>query len=401
MPWNKTDPVNERMKFVVELQKGDLSMVAACRQFGISRKTGYKILERHAELGLEGLRDQPRAPRSHPNQVSLAVETAILRLRKAHPTWGSKKLLAVLDRKEPEAAWPARSTVDAILKRAGVVTPRAPHRRRQPSGPPAVVANAPNDVWSIDFKGWFRLGNGVRCDPLTVNDVFSRASLVCQAMFGPKLEDVQRRLESAFWSFGLPLMMLSDNGPPFGSTGLGRLSRLGVWLLRLGVQPVLIEPGRPDQNGRHERFHETLKAETASPPRFNGGAQQASFTGFQVEYNEERPHEALGMKVPAELYDYSPRQMPVRLPEFEYPTTFEVRRVRPDGTMKWSGTTVFVGEAMARENVGIELVDDEVWHLHLGSMRLGVVHARSRTVIPTPFVVPAASVTHVPGHENP
>jgi transposase InsO family protein len=242
-------------------------MVEACRRFGISRKTGYKIVARHAALGMAGLVDASRAPKTHPNQCSPEVEGAVLRVRKAHPTWGSKKILATLDRERPDEQWPARSPIDAILKRAGVVEPRVIRQRRQPSAPPFVEPAAPNDVWSIDYKGWFRVGDGTRCDPLTINDAFSRASIVCQAMVAPKLGDVQRRLALTCAAFGLPNFMLSDSGPPFGSKGLGRLSRLGVWLVRIGVAPVLIEPGRPDQNESAQRFHETLKAETASPPR--------------------------------------------------------------------------------------------------------------------------------------
>ena len=382
MPWHQTDPVNERVKFVAAAQSGRFTMTELCEQFGISRKTGYKLIDRYDADGPEGLRDRSRAPRTHPNQTSCELEAAILRVRKAHPTWGSKKILAILERMSDLDDLPARSTVDAVLKRAGVVTPRHSRTRRQPSAPPVVEALAPNDVWSIDYKGWFKVGDGTRCDPLTVNDSFSRASLECRALVSPKLEDVRYRLEVMFWRLGLPQFVLSDNGPPFGSSGLGRLSRLGVWLLRLGVQPIFIEPGRPDQNGRHERFHETLKAETATPPRSSIRAQQDAFNRFRAHYNEERPHEALGMRVPAELYSPSPRRMPIRLPEHEYPESFEPRRIRRDGTMKWSGGYVFVGEAMAHETVGVEPVDNGRWQVHLGPMRLGVLHERSRTVVP-------------------
>ena len=194
-----------------------------------------------------------------------------------------------------------------------------------------------NDVWSIDYKGWFRLGDGTRCDPLTVNDVYSRASLECRALVSPKLKDVQARLDRVFRDIGLPRAMLSDNGPPFGSQGIRGLSRLGVWLLKLEVQPVFIQPGHPEQNGRHERFHETLKAETANPPQMSLRAQQGAFDRFTACYNEERPHESLDMRTPADLYRPSPRSMPTRLPEFEYSELFEVRRVRIDGTIKWEG----------------------------------------------------------------
>ena len=194
----------------------------------------------------------------------------------------------------------------------------------------------------------------------------------------------------------MPKFMLSDSGPPFGSTGLGRLSRLGVWLVRLGVVPVLIEPARPDQNGRHERFHETLKAEAASPPSSSIRTQQAAFDRFQQIYNEERPHEALGMKTPAEVHELSPRAMPTDPPPHVYGDGFEARAVRPDGAMKWAGSHVFVGEAFAGEVVGLHRVDDGRWHLHLGPLRLGILHERSRTIVPLETVV-----THVPGHGAP
>ena len=360
MPWHQTDIVNERLKFVAAYQRSACTMTKVCAAFGISRKTGYKILRRYEEQGPEALRDRSRAPHRHPNQTPADVEAAVLRVRKAHPTWGSKKILAILERDWLADELPVRSTVDAILKRAGVVRPRKRRSRRQPSGPPIVEANQPNDVWSIDYKGWFRVGDGTRCDPLTVNDVFSRASLECRAMVSPKLEDVQFRLEGLFWELGLPDFMLSDNGPPFGSRGLGGLSRLGVWLLRLGIQPVFIQPGHPEQNGRHERFHETLKAETATPPRATIRSQQAAFTRFRSTYNEERPHEALDMRPPADLYAESERPMRSTLPEHEYPDDFEVRRVRRDGSIKWRRGYVFVGEAMAGELVGVEDLEGPV-----------------------------------------
>jgi putative transposase len=382
MPWHQSDVVNERLKFIAAHQRRGLSMTELCREFGISRKTGYKILNRYKEEGASALADRSRAPNQHPNQTPADVEAAILRVRKTYPTWGSKKILAVLEREWVADDLPARSTVDAILKRAGVVVARKRRFRRRHSGPPIVDAAQPNDVWSIDYKGWFRVGDGTRCDPLTVNDVFSRASLECKAMVGPKLENVRARLERLFWELGLPDSMLSDNGPPFGSRGLGGLSRLGVWLLRLGIQPVFIEPGHPEQNGRHERFHETLKAETAMPPRASIRAQQSAFDRFRVIYNEERPHEALDMATPAEFYTASARPMISILPDHEYSDGFEIRRVRRDGSMKWKQGYVFIGEALAGELIGVELVDDGHWLIHLGPMQIGVLHERSRTVLP-------------------
>ncbi|MCB9880767.1 MAG: transposase [Planctomycetes bacterium] len=368
-------------------------MTEACRKYGISRKTGYKILKRHAQLGMQGMLDASRAPKSHPNQTPEHMEAAILRVRRAHPTWGSKKILAVLDREQSIQGLPARSTVDAILKRAGLVTPRGRRRRRQPASKPRIAVVQPNDAWSIDYKGWFRVGDGTRCDPLTVQDMHSRASLVCDALVAPKAIDVRYRLVIAFRSFGLPSCMLSDGGPPFGSTGLGRLSTLSVWLVRQGVIPILIEPGRPDQNGRHERFHETLKQETALPPRRSIRAQQRAFDEFQRVYNCDRPHEALAMKTPAEVYELSAREFVDRPPPHSYPDGFEPRSVRTDGMIKWGGKFVFVGEAFRGEVIGLREAGDGLWSVHLGPLWLGNLHERSRTIVPL-----ENGVTYVPGH---
>ena len=389
MPWLKTEAVDERLKFVAAMLKGGCTVAELCAAFGISRKTGYKIMARYASEGPSGLRDRRRAPLTHPNQTSPEIEAAVLRVRKAHPRWGSKKILVVLEREAPTLRLPARSTVEAIMNRAGVVRPRRRRGRPKVAKPaPAVDANAPNDVWSADYKGWFRLGDKTRCDPLTINDVYSRYSLRCQALNSPKLEDVREVFKSAFLEYGLPLAMLTDNGPPFGSSGLGGLTRLSVWLLRLGVMPVFIQPGKPQQNGRHERFHGTLGKETATPPKSTRPAQQRAFTLFQAEYNHERPHEALEMRTPAEVYAPSPRQMPRKLPEHEYPEDFAVRHVRSNGLIKWRGSLLFVGEAMRGESIGLRAIDEGLWHVYLGKLRLGALHERSRTVVPlVPSVV--------------
>jgi len=382
MPWHQTDPVNERLKFVADAQRGRMSMTELCEQYGISRKTGYKLLSRYEAEGASGLHDRSRARHEHPNKTPSDVEAAILRVRGKHPTWGSKKILAVLGREKPDVVLPARSTVDDLLKRAGLVEPRTKRERRHEHAPPVVECFAPNDVWSIDYKGWFLVGDGTRCDPLTVNDGFSRRSLECRALVKPKTADVQHRLTLAFQKHGLPSAMLSDNGPPFGSTGIAGLSRLSVWLVRLGVKPILIEPGRPDQNGRHERFHETLKAETASPPRSSIRAQQAAFDRFQDCYNDERPHEALDMRTPSEIYRPSKRELPSTPGDHVYADDFEVRRVRHDGSIKWKHREVFVGSALEGELVGLDAVDECNWSVHLGPLEIGYLHDRARVVLP-------------------
>ena len=358
-------------------------MTDLCAAFSISRKTGYKYLSRYREAGSAGLVDRSRAPREHPNRTDPEVVRKILQQRQDHGTWGAKKILARLSKDEPTLALPARSTADAILKRAGLVEPRRRRRRATPSEKPLVEADSPNSVWGMDFKGHFRVGDGQRCDPLTVTDIFSRLSLECRAMSLPKLEDVQDRFVSVFREYGLPNAILSDNGPPFGSTGIGGLTRLNVWFVRLGILPLHIEPGKPQQNGRHERYHKTLKEQAADPPKSTLRAQQLAFTKFQHEYNEQRPHEALGMRTPAEVYRPSRRPYPRKLPELEYPDGASIRQVRSNGGIKWHGRNVFVGQALIGERVAVECIGDDVFELCFGPLRLGTFHGASRAVIPS------------------
>ena len=259
-------------------------------------------------------------------------------------------------------------------------------RRRKPQrgSLPIPPANEPNDLWCQDYKGWFRVGDGQRCDPFTLTDATSRMLLACEAFVSPKLQDVQRSLEKAFRTYGLPKGILSDNGPPFGSTGPGGLTRLGVWLLRLRVTPHFIEPGHPEQNGRHERFHLTLKQETASPPRRSIRAQQLAFRRFQTSFNEERPHEALDMATPSSIYRPSGRSFPSKLPGWDYPEDVVVRRVRSCGTIKWLGDYVRIGQAFTGELVALDEVSDGVLEVRLGNYPLGLFHEGSRKLIPAP-----------------
>ena len=375
--------MNERLKFVAAHARGEFTMSELCARFGVSRKTGYKLLSRYRSDGVDGLKDRSRAPRGHPNQTPVELEVAILRVRRAHPTWGSKKILAVLERDNPRARLPARSTIDEVLRRAGLVTPR--RRRRSglpPREKPKYSADRPNDVWSADFKGWFTLGNGVRCAPLTINDVLSRFSLRSVAMCGPKLDDVKLEFEACFREFGLPLGILVDNGPPFGSSGIGGLTRLSVWWVRVGIAPHFIQPGKPQQNGRHERFHRTLGRETAKPPSSTLSAQQCAFTRFRRIYNEERPHEALGMLTPSEIYERSPREYHGTPDHHEYPDEWESRSVHNNGSIKLRQSRLFVGEAMIGERVGLEPIDDGIWRVHLGALPIGVFDERARVVVP-------------------
>lgn len=378
MPWLETEPMKERMRFIVDLESGLYSMTELCGRYGISRKTGYKWASRYCGEGIEGLCDRSRAPKRCPQRTPEPVVEALLAVRRKHPRWGPRKLLAYVKRRHPKRAWPARSTVGDILRRHGLVSPR--RRRRRVEAPRAVLLEprVPNDVWSVDFKGQFRLGCRELCYPLTLADGRSRYLLSCRGLPSTVGAGVVPVMERAFRDYGLPRAILSDNGAPFATQALCRLSRLSVWWIKLGIEPLVIDPGHPEQNGRHERMHRTLKEETARPPKATWRAQQLAFTRFRREYNEERPHEALQDRTPAELYHSSNRPYPRRLPEVGYPGHYEVRRVRHSGEIRWKGPTLYVSEALAGEPVGLEETEDGIWSLYFGALLLARFDERER-----------------------
>jgi transposase InsO family protein len=368
--------MEERFKFLQECQSQDWSLAELCRRYEVSRKTGYKWLKRYEEQGLDGLRDQSRAPHHHPNQVLVEVEDAVLELRRQYPLWGPEKLQARLQRVAPEIIWPAPSTIGELLKRRGLTVPRKRHRKAGPSLNPLSHAAGANQVWCVDFKGWFRCGDGSRCDPLTITDAYSRYLLRCQVVKGIDERSVRDVMEAAFREYGLPDAMRNDNGEPFASTGVGGLSRLAVWWVKLGIRPERIPRGKPQHNGRHERMHRSLKAATARPPARSLRAQQQAFDEFREEYNQQRPHEALQMKTPAEFYRVSARPYPSRLAEPEYPSEWEIRRVRECGTMRWWSSSVFVGRALTDESIGLEPLNDGIWRVWFFRYPLGLFDER-------------------------
>lgn len=370
MWWDGLAPMERRHRFVLDLESLSWRMSDLCRHHGVSRKTGYEWAARWSAGGLEGLAPRSRAPVTSPHRTPSEVLKKLAGLRETHPSWGARKLLCLLGRLEPELELPAASTVGAYLKREGWIEPR---RRRAPAGvrsPPRAVASAPNDVWACDFKGQFLLGDARYCYPLTLTDSFSRYLLACHGLSSTGSAGARAVFERAFRQFGLPRVMLSDNGIPFASHALGGLSRLSVWWIQLGIEPVRIEPGKPQQNGRHERFHRTLKAATARPPAPQARAQQRLFDQFGVEYNEVRPHEALEMKTPAELYQPSDRPYPRKLPPIEYPGHYEVRRVKSSGEIRWKGQCHFLSEVLAGQPVGLVEVDDGIWALYFAQQLL-------------------------------
>lgn len=383
MPWTETCAMDERVRFVVEHGQDELSMTQLCAKYGISRKTGYKWLRRAIESGLDHLQDRSRRPHHHPNQVAPAIEQAILSLRAAHPSWGPKKLLRRLQDGDGRTRWPARSTLAEILRRHGLVTGRKRRRRAIPSQQPLSHCDGPNAVWCVDFKGWFRTGDGRRCDPLTLSDGFSRYVLRCQAVDTTTGLGVRPVLEAAFRQYGLPRAIRSDNGPPFASCSIAGLSQLSIWWIKLGIVPERIEPGKPQQNGRHERMHLTLKQETCQPPASTIRAQQRRFDRFVEVFNEQRPHEALGLDTPSAHYTASSRAYPGRLSEVVYPSDWSRRMVRHNGEVKFQGHLFFVSQTLHGEPVGLEPLDGRYWRVHFSRVPLGIYDERRRRLLRT------------------
>ena len=381
MPWQEVTPVEQRLEFIREYETELFTMTELAAQYGISRKTGYKWVERYAADGVLGLQDRSRRPHDSPQATAPDLVQVLIAVRTRHPRWGAKKLLAVAARRAPKAAWPCPSTVSAHLKARGLITAR--RRRRRPvvvpsTSPPITHTN---EVWTADFKGEFLTGDHRYCYPLTVRDGWSRFVLRCDALTAHTLAVTRPGFERTFAEYGLPERLRSDNGPPFGGPGLGRLSALAVWWIRLGIVPERIAPGHPEQNGSHEQFHAVLKAATARPPAATAGAQQRRFTRFCTEYNHERPHEALNQAVPATRYQSSPRPLPRRLPPLEYPGHAEIRRVDQNGNVSWR-QPLFVSAALAGEAVAFEEVDDGIWTVTFASVVLGRFDERQHRIHP-------------------
>ena len=299
MPWKETQVREERLKFIAAYLEGEWTMSELCRAYGISRPTGYEVLARYQAHGLDGVRERSRAAQHHPNQMAPALAEQVVQARHAHPRWGPRKLRAWMARKQPDVPWPAPSTIGTLLTRHGLVAPRRRVRRTPAAGGPGATGAGPNDVWCADFKGWFRTGDGRRCEPLTISDECSRFLLTCRAVERPDWEHTYPLFHRAFCAYGVPRAIRTDNGPPFASRGVGGLSRLALWWIKLGIRPQRIAPGKPQQNGRHERMHQTLKQAVARPPRASWPAQQRALEAFRHEYNYERPHEALHLAPPA------------------------------------------------------------------------------------------------------
>jgi len=384
VPWKETRVMDERMKFLGMYLEHEWDMASLCRHFGISRKTGYKWISRYIEEGPVGLTDHSRAPLSHRFAVADPIIEAIIKARRDHPTWGPRKLRAWLNRVCPHGHWPAASTMGEILRRHGLTVPRRRSRKGAPYTEPLQHCDSPNAVWSADFKGWFITGDGRRCDPLTITDNYSRYLFRCQAVKMTGYDMVQPIFKAAFREYGLPDAIRTDNGPPFATTTVGSLSRLSIWWLKLGILAERIEPGKPAQNGRHERMHRTLKHETATPPKRTWRLQQQAFDLFRQEYNHDRPHEGIGDDIPANLYQPSPRRYPLEVPQITYPDDMTVRWVHSQGDLRWNCHQIYLSETLAGEPVGLRQTDNDRWEIYFGPIKLAILDTADNRLIHLP-----------------
>lgn len=380
MPWSEVAVIDQRRRFIEDMQLGAFTLRELCERYTITRPTGYLWLERFRQGGLAALADRSHRAHACPHATPPGIWQAVRRARHEHPHWGPKKLLWLVG-KRLDVALPAPSTVAAWLKREQLVAPRRRRPQRPHPGKPLSHASAPNTLWTIDFKGQFRTRDGIYCYPLTVVDAYSRFLLGCDALLRPTTLLSRQALERLFRAYGLPQRIRSDNGEPFAGMALARLSRLAVWWIKLGITPELIEPGHPEQNPRHERMHRTLKADTTRPPQATCRAQQQRFRHWRVEYNERRPHEALHQPPPATRYQPSPRPFSARPAGPEYPGHFEVRRVSRNGGIRWQSVRVPVSQTLIEEYIGFEAIDDGLWDVYFYHCRLGRFNERLGRII--------------------
>ena len=393
--------MEEKLRFVFEYDTGEHSMTELCQRYEIARETGYVWLRRYREAGVPGLLERSRAAHRHSNQMPEELERMVLELREAHMTWGPRKLKRVLERDEPRRGWPATSTIGALLKREGLVVARKKRSCTAPYTQPLAHATDANRVWCADFKGWFRTADGERIDPLTISDAHSRYLLRCQAVEKTDSARVQAIFEAAFREYGMPAAIRTDNGPPFASSAVAGLSRLAVWWIKLGIVPERIAAGHPEQNGRHERMHRTLKQEVAQPPAANRRKQQQALERFRREYNQVRPHEALQMRTPAEIYEPSERKFPAGLSAPEYPEGMQVRSVRRRGHFRWNQQEVFLSEVLWGERVGLLPVDQRWFTIYFAQYPIARFDSQELRVMPLSVTRGLAKVSEEEGDASP
>lgn len=382
MAWKETTKMEQKVEFINEWRSGNYSLSELCRQFDISRPTAYKYIERFQTEGIEGLAEKSRIHLSHPAKIPSAIEDRIVFLRKEHPRWGGKKIWKYIHKDFREEEIPSITTVNRVISRNGLVIPKQRRRRVKPVNP-IFDPQQCNEVWSADFKGKFKLGNKRYCHPLTIADSCSRFVFSAKGLYGEKFKPTMLEFRRVFREFGLPLQIHTDNGRPFGAVqAVKRLTRLAVWFIELGIEPVYSDPASPQQNGRHERMHQDLKGDATRPPGYNLRSQQRKLNKFVHEYNYERPHEALDLETPGSVHEYSPRPFKEKIEEWVYPADCEVRRVTKNGALRWKSTQwVLVSTSLIDKHVGLEELGDGIWRIYFRQKLLGYFDERNRRIM--------------------
>lgn len=381
MSWKKASEKDMKMMFIGDWLKKEFNFTALCKRYGISRPTGYHLIKSYLLEGERCLHEKSRAPHAIPHKTSQRIESTLIELKYRFPYWGPKKIRDYLLIQDKETRWPASSTIGEIFNKHGLVKRRRIRKRVPAHSGPLSHCHAPNQVWSADFKGQFRLSNKKYCYPLTITDNWSRYIFACEGFLSPSCDNVIRTFEKVFKEFGLPQAIRTDNGQPFCGLGVGGLTRLSIWFLKLGIMPERIDLGSPQQNGRHERMHRTLKESAITPKKYSLCEQQDIFNNFIKEFNFERPHEALQAKRPYEVYSNSKNIFPDTIPEITYPDGFLVRQVKSAGEIKIQGKKYYVSELLHREPVGLKAIDENRWMLYFSKLRLGMIDLKSDKII--------------------
>jgi putative transposase len=380
--WGEVNVKDKRKEFIYKYEEKMHNFASLCREYGISRPTGYKWIARFKEEGLEGIREKSRAPLIQSHETDPLIIKQIIDLRLSEKTWGPKKIFGYLKKHYPNIPWPSTTTIGNILDRKGLTVSRKYRRRVPAQTTPLAHCLQSNDVWCTDFKGWFLTKNGEKCEPFTLTDAYSRFLIRCTKLDFNRVEDVWGVLDAAFREWGLPLFLRHDNGPPFATCAPGRLSRLSIKLIKAGVTPEWIEPGKPQQNGRHERMHLTLKIEATIPPADNMDLQQIRFGEFQDHFNFVRPHEALNQNTPGSVYSPSPRRWDGHLRSPEYPACYEIRKVMKCGCIARRGKKLFISEILYGEHVGIVEEENGNFKVTYGPIMLGTIDQNNTFNVP-------------------
>lgn len=381
MPWQKTPTKVQKMRFISDWLGQEFSMSHLCTRYKISRQSGYLLIKRYEEEGEAAFIERSHSRHTHPNQTPAKLIELILETKQRHLDWGPVIIQAWLTKNKPDLNWPAVSTVGDILNRHGLVKKRYPRKHTPPHSEPLRDCNAPNKVWSADYKGQFKMKNERYCYPLTITDNFSRFIFCCDGFERIHFNSAIKSFERVFHEYGLPDAIRTDNGYPFAGVAVGGLSALSIWLLKLDIMPERIEPGCPQQNPRHERMHRTLKAGINLNLKYSLGRQQKWFNHFLKEFNEERPHQALALKTPASVYKKSNRSYPSKTPEIIYPDEHLIRKVKTNGEIKYFGKRYFVSELLHGEPIGLEMIDDDRAIVYFGRLKLGIIDSKLDKII--------------------